>query len=82
MRHSKFKYQVILFGLRNANVYLKSYKVDCIQTYIDHFMVWYLEDILINSTNAKEHEEHVHQGMQQLKELGLCCVAEKWQCGC
>jgi hypothetical protein len=39
----------------------------------------YLDDILIHSTNEKEREQHVRQVLQQLKEFGLYCRAEKCQ---
>ena len=52
---------------------------DCLPPYIDDFVVCYLDDILIYSTSEKEHEEHVHQVPQLLREFGLYCEAEKFQ---
>jgi hypothetical protein len=41
--------------------------------------VCYLDDILIYSTNEKEHEDHVRKVLQRLREFGLYCKAEKCQ---
>jgi len=54
---------------------------DCLQPYIHDIAVCYLDNILIYSTNEKEHEEHVHKVLQRLEELGLYCNAEKCQFG-
>jgi hypothetical protein len=43
--------------------------------------VCYLDDILIYSTNEKEHEEHVRKVLERLREFGLYCKAEKCQFG-
>jgi len=69
------------FCLTNAPATFQSYIDDCLQPYIDDLTVCYLEDILIYSTNEEEHEEHVHQVLQRLKEFGLYCKAEKCQFG-
>jgi len=44
-------------------------------------VVGYLDDTLIYWTNEKEHEEHVRQVLQRLREIGLYCKAEKCQFG-
>jgi hypothetical protein len=54
---------------------------DCLWPYIDDFAVCYLDDILIYSTNEKEHKEHVRQVLQRLKEFGLYFKAEMCQFG-
>jgi len=59
------------FGLTNAAATFQSYIEDCLRPYIDDFAASYLDDILIYSTNEKEHEEQVRQVRQRLKEFGL-----------
>jgi hypothetical protein len=81
MRYSQFEYQAMPFGLTNTQASFQSYIDDCLRPYIDDFAVCYLDDILIHSPNEKEHEEHVRQVLQRLKEFGLCCKAEKCQFG-
>jgi len=80
-RYGQFEYQVMPFGLPNALDTFQSYIDDCLRPNIDNFAVCYLDDILIYSANEKEHEEHVRQVLQRLKEFGLYCKAEKCQFG-
>jgi hypothetical protein len=49
--------------------------------YIDGFTMCYLYDILINSTDEMEHEDHALKGLQHQQEVGLNCKLEKWQFG-
>jgi len=76
-RYGQFQYQVMAFGLTKAPATFQSYIDDCQWSYIDDFAVCYLNNILIYSTNEEEHNEHVHQVLQRLKEFGLYCKAEK-----
>jgi hypothetical protein len=80
-RYGQFEYRVMTFGLTNAPATFQSDINDCLRPYIDDFAVCYLHDVLINSTNEKEHEEHVHQVLQRPKEFDLYCKAEKCQFG-
>jgi hypothetical protein len=41
--------------------------------------VCYLDDILIYSTNEKEHKDHIRKVLQRLQEFGLYCKAERCQ---
>jgi hypothetical protein len=80
-RYGQFQCEVLPFGLTNAPATFQSYIDDCLRPYIDDFAVSYPDDILIYSASRKEHEAHVRQVMQQLKECGLYCKAEKGQFG-
>jgi len=80
-RYGQFEFRVMPFGLTNAPATFQSYIDDCLRPYIDSFALCYLDDILIYSTNEKEHEEHVRQVLQRLKEFGLYWIAEKCQSG-
>jgi hypothetical protein len=79
--YGQFKYRVMSFGLINAPATFQSYIDDCLRPYIDDIAVCYLHDILIYSTNEKEHEAHLCQVLQRLKEFGIYCKAEKCQFG-
>ena len=39
--------------------------------YLDHFVVIYLDDILVFSTNIEEHTQHVRLVLTKLREHGL-----------
>jgi len=80
-RYGQFEYRVMPFGLTNAPATFQSYIDDCLRPYIDDFTLCYLNDILIYSTNEKEHEEHVRKVLERLREFGLYCKAEKCQFG-
>ena len=77
----QFEYRAMPFGLTKAPATFQSYIDDCVRPSIDDFAVFYLDDILIFSTNEKEHEEHVRQVLQRLREFDLYCKAEKCQFG-
>jgi len=80
-RYGQFEYWVMPFDLKNAPATFQSYIDDCLQPYIADFAVCYLNIILIYSTNGKEHEGHVRQVLQRLKEFDLYCQPEKCQFG-
>jgi hypothetical protein len=69
------------FGLTNAPATFQAYIDDCLRPYIDDFALCYLADILIYSTNEKEHEDHVKKVLERLRQFGLYCKAEKCQFG-
>jgi hypothetical protein len=45
--------------------------------YLNNFMVYYIDDILIFSNNMKDHECHVHLVLKKLQEVGLYTKLEK-----
>jgi len=67
------------FCPKNAPAMFLSYIDDCLLPSIEEFAVCYLDDIHTNSTNEKEHEEHVRQALHRLREFGMYCKAEKYQ---
>jgi len=69
------------FGLTNAPATFQACIDDRLRPNIDDFTMWYLEDIIIYSTNEMEHEDHVGKVLQRLHEFGLYCSAEKVQFG-
>jgi len=67
------------FGLTNALVTFQSYIDDCLLASIDDFAVCNLDEILINSTDEKEHDQHVRKVLERLWEFSLYCKAENCQ---
>jgi hypothetical protein len=45
--------------------------------YLDDFVVYYIDDILIFSKNMKDHECHVYIILEKLREVGLYATLEK-----
>jgi hypothetical protein len=63
----------------NAPATFQAYLDDCLRPYIDDFAVCYLDDRLIYSTNKTEHEDHVKNVLERLRQFSLYCKAEKCQ---
>jgi len=80
-RYGQFKYRVMPFGSTNAPATFQAYIGDCLRPYIDDFAVCYLDDILVYSTNEKEHEDHIKKGLEGLRQFGLYCKGERCQFG-
>ncbi|GKA84115.1 putative reverse transcriptase domain-containing protein [Tanacetum coccineum] len=58
-RYGHYKFQVMLFGLTNApEVFMDLMNMVC-KSYLDRFMIVFIDDILIYSKSRKEHEEHL-----------------------
>jgi hypothetical protein len=64
-RYGHFEYLVMPFGLTNTPIVFQHMMNDIFWEYLDHFVVIYLDDILIYSKNEEEHNHHV------------CCVLSK-----
>ncbi|KAJ8253828.1 hypothetical protein COCON_G00204400, partial [Conger conger] len=72
-----FEYLVMPFGLTNAPAVFQALVNDVLRDLLGRHVFVYLDDILIYSTNAKDHENHVRQVLQRLLENKLFVKAEK-----
>src|SRR6185369_1752224 len=70
-RYGHFEYLVMPFGLSNAPASFQAFINDVLRKYLDHFVVVYLDDILIYSRNKTEHVKHVRQVMKTLIDAKL-----------
>jgi hypothetical protein len=52
-------------------------KNDIFLEYLDHFVFFYFDDILIYSKNEEEHEHHVRLILEKLRERGFYAKQEK-----
>ena len=50
---------------------------DVFREFLDHFVVVYLDDILVFSKNEKDHENHVRLVLEKLCSAGLYAKLEK-----
>jgi hypothetical protein len=76
-RYGHYEYTVMPFGLTNAPATFQALVNSVLREYLDHFVVAYLDDILIYSETLEEHEEHVKKVLRKLAEHQLACKPEK-----
>nr|GEU34457.1 hypothetical protein [Tanacetum cinerariifolium] len=69
--YGHYEFQVITFGLTNAlTVFMDLINRVC-KSYLDRFVIVFIDDILIYSKNIKEHEGHLKLILKLLKEEEL-----------
>ena len=76
-RYGHFEYTVMPFGLTNAPTVFQHMANDIFRDFLDIFTIVYLDDILIYSKTQEEHDVHVRQVLQRLREYGLYAKLEK-----
>ncbi|KAE8247514.1 hypothetical protein A4X03_0g7031, partial [Tilletia caries] len=76
-RYGSYEYLVMPFGLCNAPSSFQRFMNDIFRNMVDVFIVIYLDDILIFSKTAHEHEHHVKKVLERLRSTKLFAKAEK-----
>ena len=54
------------FGLTNAPTYFMNLMNKVFMEYLDHFVVVFIDDILVYSQNEETHEDHLRLVLQKL----------------
>ncbi|GJZ78509.1 putative reverse transcriptase domain-containing protein [Tanacetum coccineum] len=70
-RYGHYEFQVMLFGLTNALAVFMDLMNQVCKSYLDKFVIVFIDDILIYSRNKKEHEGHLKLILRLLKEEKL-----------
>ncbi|GJW98365.1 putative reverse transcriptase domain-containing protein [Tanacetum coccineum] len=70
-RYGHYEFQVIPFGLTNAPVVFMDIMNRMCKSFLDKFVIVFIDDILIYSKNKKEHEEHLKAVLELLKKEKL-----------
>ena len=68
---------MVPFGLTNAPSVFMSLMNGVFRSYLDRFVLVFLDDILIYSKSEKEHEEHLRLVLQCLRDNQLYANAAK-----
>ncbi|GJR13546.1 putative reverse transcriptase domain-containing protein [Tanacetum coccineum] len=69
--YSHYDFQVIPFGLTNAPAVFMDLMNRVCKPFLDKFIIFFNDDILIYSKNEKEHEEHLKVILELLKKEEL-----------
>jgi hypothetical protein len=75
--YGHFEYLVMPFGPTNAPASFQNLINNTLRDFLDIFVVVYLDDVLIFSSNMEEHQNHVRLVLQRLLKAGLFVKAEK-----
>lgn len=76
-RYGHFEYMVMPFGLANAPATFQAYINRALAGLVDITCVVYLDDILIYSEKTEEHEHHVRQVLERLRQFQLYANRKK-----
>ena len=70
-RYGHYEFLVIPFGLTNASAAFIDLMTKVFHPYLDKFVVVFIDDILVYSKDAQEHEQHLRMVLQILRERNL-----------
>lgn len=76
-RYGTYKYRVLPFGLTNGPAAFQRFINETLMDYLDNFVTAFVDDLLIYSQNAAEHEIHVKKVLERLRGAGLQASIKK-----
>jgi hypothetical protein len=76
-RYGHYEFLVLPFGLTNAQTLFMDLMNRVFQPYLDKFVVVFIDDILVYSNSFEEHEEHLRQTLQTLRDHQLYAKLSK-----
>jgi hypothetical protein len=76
-RYGHYEFVVMPFGLTNAPSVFMDLMNRVFHKYLDLFVVVFIDDILVYSTNHQEHEEHLKKVLDILREEKLFAKLKK-----
>nr|GEY06531.1 putative reverse transcriptase domain-containing protein [Tanacetum cinerariifolium] len=78
-RYGHYEFQVMPFGLTKAPAVFMDLMNRVCKSYLDRFVIVFIDDILIYSRNKKEHEGHLKLILKLLKEEELYVKFSKFE---
>nr|GEV34880.1 hypothetical protein [Tanacetum cinerariifolium] len=75
-RYGHYEFQVMPFGLTNAPVVFMDLMNRVCKTYLDKFVIVFIDDILIYSKSKEEHAEHLKLMLELLKNEPILALPE------
>ena len=76
-RYVHYEFLVMPFGLTNAPTTFMDLMNRVFRPYVDQFVVVLIDDILVYSKDAQEHEQHLKIVLQTLREKNLYAKLSK-----
>ncbi len=73
-----YEYRVMPFGLVNSPSVFQSFINDVFRDMLDHYVIVYIDDILVYSETLQEHVQHVRSVLQRLKVPVIRQAREMW----
>ena len=70
-RYGQYEFTVVSFGLTNAPAYFMNMMNKVFMEELDKFMVVFIDDILVYSATAEEHEHHLRVVLEKLRQNQL-----------
>lgn len=65
--YGQFEFTVVSFGLTNALAYFMNMMNKIFMEQLDKFVIAFIDNILIYSETAEEHEEHLRIVLENLR---------------
>ena len=78
-RYGHYEFRVMPFGLTNAPATFMDLINRVFQSYLDRFVIDFIDDILVYSSSPKERSEHLRIVLQTLREQQLYAKLSKFQ---
>ncbi|GBG71665.1 hypothetical protein CBR_g9080 [Chara braunii] len=76
-RYGYYEFIMMPFGLTNAPTTFQRCMNDLFRPWLDRFVVVYLDDILVFSKTLQEHQGHLRQVLEKLREANFKINAKK-----